>query len=465
MYDREELLYVNGLDAATGSPLIDPVSNEALTQRILEIYVSEQRREDQEAYRWERFAPFDEYDLADPSQAGWGLLVHADEAEAMQDLLAALVEHRNGRVLLYRDEPVRVWKEMHSADAINPQHFPYYVLIAGSPSKIPYELQFSLAVLQAVGRIDFDNRDDYARYARHVVDSETGHAPSPGKRVIFFAPRHPGDYATGQSSQRLVGPILNELPQSVDSDLDFNALIGDEATKANLLAALAADEAGRTPALLFSAGHGVGVQATDPNQPALQGSIVCQDFQSPLTPQQRQGTISGYDVAEGFCLPGGIHFLFACYGAGTRAHSDFARYVPTETRRQRLRNTQGNEDFVAYLPKALLANPQGSTLAVVGHVDPAWVHSFISPVTQERRNYPFGFTLARLLRGAPVGYATMTFSQKYAELSVDLLSLIEDEEESGQLPDPSDFSEMWVCRNDAQNYAIIGDPAVRLRFE
>ena len=119
---------------------------------------------------------------------------------------------------------------------------------------------------------------------------------------------------------------------------------------------------------------------------------------------------------------------------------------------------------MAYLPKALLANPQGSTLAVVGHVDPAWVHSFTSPVTQERRIYPFGFTLARLLRGTPVGYAMMTFSQKYAELSVDLLSLIEDEEESGQLPDTSNFSDMWVCRNDAQNYAIIGDPAVRLRF-
>jgi hypothetical protein len=102
---------------------------------------------------------------------------------------------------------------------------------------------------------------------------------------------------------------------------------------------------------------------------------------------------------------------------------------------------------------------------VVGHVDPAWIHSFTSPVTKERRIYPFGLTLARLLRGNPVGFAVATFNQKYSDLSVDLLSIIEDIEDTGQLPDSSEFMDLWVCRNDAQNYVIIGDPAVRLSFE
>ena len=462
--NQEQLLYLNGLNATTGYPLIDPVSYNELAQQILSVYAPERRREEQEIYRSERFAPFDEYELDDPRQAGWGLLVHVDEADAMKEHLAALIAHRNGRVLLYRGESVREWREKHQADAINPDRFPHYVLIAGSPTKVPYELQFSLDILQAVGRIAFDAPDDYARYAQSVIDQETGQTRPPGKRAVFFAPRHPGDYPTAQSSQRLVRPIRKLLPESVPAELVFDDLIGNEATKTNLLTALSPDEMGRTPALLFSAGHGAAVEATNPNQPTLQGSMICQDHVFPLTPQQRQGFVSGHDVAEGACLPGGIHFLFACYGAGTRARSDFIRYVPTKASRQQLASTQSNEDFVAYLPKALLSAPQGGALAVVGHVDPAWVHSFTSRVTGKRRIIHFGFALARLLRGNPVGYAMTAFNQKYADLSTDLLSLIEDQEEDGLQPDPVDFSDLWICRNDAQNYVIIGDPAACLRF-
>jgi hypothetical protein len=138
--------------------------------------------------------------------------------------------------------------------------------------------------------------------------------------------------------------------------------------------------------------------------------------------------------------------------------------MPTESNRRRLIAVQGSEDYSAYLPKRLLADPKGGALAVVGHVDPAWVHSFESPVTRKQRIYPFGFTLARLLRGKPVGYAVSAFDQKYSDHSTDLLSLIEDMEEDGIVPDPLALGHLWICRNDAQNYVIVGDPAVSLRL-
>ncbi len=463
MIDQKHLLYLNGLDATTGRPLIDPIPCDELTRRVLNFFTPQLRREESETYSHERLAPFDEYELDDPARAGWGLLVHIDEADAMRELLAPLIAHRNGRVLLYRDEPVRQWKETYHADAINPDRFPYYILIAGSPAKVPYELEYSLATLQAVGRIDFEDPADYIRYAQGVVERETRQAAAPGKRIIFFAPRHPNDYPTGQTSQYLIPPLLEQLPQSVPG-LTFSSIIGDDATKTNLLAALTPDSKGQTPALLFSAGHGATFSASDPNQRALQGSFICQDYQMPLTHRQRRGIVCGYDVAEGFCLPGGIHFIFACYGAGTRAHSDFIRYMPEGRGRQRLETAQGVQDFVAYLPKALLAHPRSRALAVVGHVDPAWVHAFRGTVTRERRIDPFGFTLARLLRGKPVGFALMSFKQKYTDISTDLLSLIERNQKTALLPDPAEFMDLWICRNDAQNYVIIGDPAVRLRF-
>ena len=101
---------------------------------------------------------------------------------------------------------------------------------------------------------------------------------------------------------------------------------------------------------------------------------------------------------------------------------------------------------------------------MVGHVDPAWVHALRGPVTKSRRIDPFGQTLARLLRGKPVGSAVMSFNQRYADLSADLLSLMEHKEKTGRQPNPSEFSDLWICRNDARNYVIIGDPAVRLKF-
>jgi hypothetical protein len=126
---------------------------------------------------------------------------------------------------------------------------------------------------------------------------------------------------------------------------------------------------------------------------------------------------------------------------------------------------QGKEDFVAHLPKALLANPRGGALAVIGHVDPAWVSSIADQETGEERFETFGFTLAQLLRGKPVGFAVNAFSQKHADLSVELLDLIEDYERDDLPPDPASLSSLWISRNDAQNYVVIGDPAVRLSFD
>jgi hypothetical protein len=134
------------------------------------------------------------------------------------------------------------------------------------------------------------------------------------------------------------------------------------------------------------------------------------------------------------------------------------QYLSNEEDRQALSAYQGKEDFVAYLPKALLTNPRGGALAVVGHLDPAWSASFTSPVEGERRIDPFGFTLASLLRGEPVGHAVKSFDERLAFYDQVLLALIEDEENAEAL------ANLWVCRNDVQNYVIVGDPAVRLWF-
>jgi hypothetical protein len=70
--------------------------------------------------------------------------------------------------------------------------------------------------------------------------------------------------------------------------------------------------------------------------------------------------------------------------------------------------------------------------------------------------------LDRLMAGQPVGHAVDFFNARYAELSTVLSSELEDLTYGKQV-DPVELSSLWTAHNDARGYAVIGDPAVRLR--
>jgi hypothetical protein len=58
----------------------------------------------------------------------------------------------------------------------------------------------------------------------------------------------------------------------------------------------------------------------------------------------------------------------------------------------------------------------------------------------------------------------VNFTKRYAVLSTALASLID--ETGGEVkPSPQEIAATWVERNDAQNYVVLGDPAVRLRTD
>ena len=148
-------------------------------------------------------------------------------------------------------------------------------------------------------------------------------------------------------------------------------------------------------------------------------------------------------------------FLFACYGAGTPAHDTFL------TERGRGPVPIAEQSFVAALPQRLLSHPAGGALAVLGHVERAWGYS-IRPPGVGAQIQPFRNLIGRILSGEPVGHATKDLSDKYATLSSELLAKL-DETQPDRRPSDMELAWLWIERNDAQNYIVLGDPAVRSR--
>jgi hypothetical protein len=162
---------------------------------------------------------------------------------------------------------------------------------------------------------------------------------------------------------------------------------------------------------------------------------------------------SADDLGADADVSGLIAFCFACYGAGTPARDQFSRAEAADIR------TLAPQPFVSPLARALTAHPRGPALAFVGHVERAWGYSFYWPQAGAATRV-FRDGLRRLVAGRRIGYALEPFNDKHAALSTDLTGLLEKIRDRFRA-DEAELARLWTANNDARNYIIVGDPAVR----
>jgi hypothetical protein len=478
-----KLLYFNGIDGSSGEYLLPPVSPRFLSKIIRGEKIPEDHLEELEKRQWlktnKTYAPKYGVDERKLNQTGWGVIFARDADPEIKKALSELLDLRKRQATEpdERNEPdevrLKYYREFIGEEGykpeeskldflkrhgvgpgrVDPRKFPYYLLIVGSPEQIPYTFQYQLDVQFAVGRIHFTTLREYAQYARSVVEAES-RPLGLARQVAFFGVQNDDDPATNLSATELVKPLAESVAKD-KPDWKVQTFLQGQATKDQLCRLMGGAE---TPALLFTASHGMGFQTGDARQLRHQGALLCQEWPGPekwrkAIPQEFY--LSADDIADEAGLLGLLLFDFACYSAGTPRFDDFAHSSFSD-----VRETIAARSFVAPLPQRLLAHPKGGALAMVGHVDRAWGYSFMWEGAG-RQLQDFESVLKKLMEGYPIGSAIEPFNERYAELSTSLNTELE-EIKFRKKPNDLVLAEMWTASNDARDYTIIGDPAVRL---
>jgi hypothetical protein len=367
---------------------------------------------------------------------------------------------------------------------------PFYLMLAGRPGPlytgdcayIPFDFQYQLDQFWGVGRVCFTGDDGshnlqgYTTYAERVAAFEQ--RPDAGaqlrKEIVYFGTKHPDDLPTTESAEQLISPLaIDWHPDTLTGAVRFGygqrLFLGDgaaqryrnntiqpggSADRDSLGRILGGNDDGRPPAIFFLASHGAGLtKGTVADYMARQGALLCQGWQG----EDDSSDAYWFTAADLSCdakVEGMVAVLFACFGAGSPDEDQFV--FDASTPRPKI----APFPFVASLPQQLLLN---GSLAVLGHVDRAWTYSFQGAEHVSRQSQPFEQVLSLIAGGRRLGFATDQFNLVQSARSSDLAQALEDMKFGKQIP-PYEVTQLWKARNDARNYVLIGDPAVRLPY-
>jgi len=465
----------NGIDYTTGARLFKPIEDTDFGSKIEERW-KKREKSIRSITRATTFATTFRgrierdraVDLGDPKSAGWTFLVNKTDPQVAEyiEILRPLAEFRGMKnpeaPMTYADESMDQWFEWiqenyywpYSSEMMNP---PHYILIIGNPDKVPFHFQSFLDCVASVGRVDFNSLDDLKTYVDKIIRLENSE-PIVSKEAVFFAPDG-GEMDPTYFSRKYMAEPLADL---VNTKLGFKTkkIMGNDATKDNLVNALSETN----PALIYTASHGIGaVGASTTIQEMVNGAVCCQTAEEQLTDKDLF-MASDVPAFQPF-LEGSIFFQFACFGYGTQKESEYSFWFGEEP-------LVFASDFVAALPKRLLAHPKGP-IAFIGHMDTALLHAFDDPNSPEiatrmhPRMSPFIRAVETLLKVQPVGLSMEDMNKRY-DLGNATLTSTFDLLERGKIERTPQvmarLADTFLTRSDAQNYMVFGDPAARLNI-
>ncbi len=421
-------------------------------------------------------------DPGDLTQTGWCILFASDADPAIKAQLQPLIDLRRKQVNddhLFQvfegnDSGVRPnqtaddWVQYRGVSLtakVDPTAgVPYYVLIVGQPDRIPFDFQNLLKMQWAVGRLAFDDIEDYGRYARAVVQYEDpGFVPAQRKNAAVWVTRNDNDVATAMLSNAICPNFLDNIkplgsgPAKFTLDA-FTYSTAKQATKQQLIDILRGNLPGGPPAVLFTGSHGVEYPMGDPAQRRMQGSLLTQEWVRD-TAAGANNLFSAEDIPADAKLQGTMAFLFACYSGGCPVDNNY--YF----------NPDGSKipvapaPLIAALPQALLSH---GALAVIAHVDLAFPYAF-QDVTGTPQLQSLRDPLTYLMFGRRAGYAVDSLSDRWSRLCSQLIEsearTVSTDPNATPPLSPAARTVLTIARDDARNYILLGDPAAQLRVK
>lgn len=401
---------------------------------------------DRDLRRPQRFCDMGDPNLID--EQGWAVVIpDNDRGDHLLNLVRPLVEKRAedmhahvGEIAIFRVLPgmtaveASEWYRCHFlGNSEIGEYPPGYIMILGDFHEVSVDTQRVLSQDSHVGRLAFDDDRDYRGYVDKLLRWESvarqGYA-----RALFFTARD-GTPASALADSQLVQPFLGDVRARqgthrfpANDVVEFGE--DDPVSAGNQLIATAASE---QPSILFSISHGLGAPRTGwagrgDEQRALQGALCLGGGRY----------IDGASLRETPFLPGGIWLLFASFGAGTPDVSGYSRWLlnlqsqgqfPGDLTPIMESLSDRGQPFVANLPKAVLANPDGP-LAVIGLADLAWSYSFQDRlrsfhdlIRYSIKGCTAGFALKRLLDTQHQFIAQQYMERRAEAISYDRVSM------------------------------------------
>lgn len=379
-------------------------------------------------------------------------------------------------VLLYQTgQTFKLWSVRHGVSAGSVYPIPYYLALVGRPGPLhaadqaflPISFQRELDLFFGVGRICFTGPDGlhlsegYRAYAERIVALEQHPAETSRVRpeVAYFAPRHGQDAASELCADNLVLLLsrLHDDPASVGVQGRFaqRVYVGEQATRASLDQLLSG---GTPPAILFAAGHSLGLRPGSPQLPLYQGALVSQEWPG-FGPLCREHLFAGEDVGANAVLDGMFAVLVASHSVAYLATDEF---ISDE---QEGPLPIVGSARVAQLPQQLLLR---GALGVLGRSTLAWAPTRRDPLVPSRPlpaplapSLPFTTLVAGLLQGRRAGDAMDQFSVAHSEAMLELLHELE-EISFAKMVEPPVLAQLWADHVNAQDAIWLGDPACRL---
>ncbi|HRI70084.1 MAG TPA: hypothetical protein PK156_37900, partial [Polyangium sp.] len=401
--------------------------------------------------------------------------------EAMAPLIRLREEEQGAEIITYRVPPdmnakdAVSWKdEVYWSEDVEEDDRPLYLMLLGDLDQVSLELQHSLANCALVGRAHFANAkgkanlDNYAAYAAKVVGFAQNGTLGERPDMLFHIARD-GTNATQSGEARLLNPCLEAAMKNRDAGrLPVTEVCEIEAESTDEFLAAGANA---RPSVLLSVSHGVGAPrkgwSSEEEQWRKQGALVMGHHD--VLDAERLGTQT--------FLPGGLWFLLACFGAGTPNVSAYHAWLSLLAQEGKFSGkansvlaslpAQGARPFVAALPQAALANPNGP-LAIIGHMDLAWTYGFSSATNlSESRKSRFYSVLEVMARGSRAGVGIEALMRFYRETNDALMAGYQAEADARAHQrdagtNKAERGHLWMLRNDLRGYVLLGDPATRL---